>query len=336
MAPPDNYVARIERLGVTFCQLNKLKAKGTNPIQDIKLIREIIRNCQREKIDVIFTYTAKGNIFGCLAARQCRVEALPTVNGLGHAFQENGMLQLLMINLYRIAFRKCPVVFVQNADDAALLIEAKAITEKQCQIVPGSGVDLTAFPKSISSPGLNLRFLMSARLVKEKGISNYLDMAKVIVEKYDNVEFNLLGMTADNPSAISIAEVTAHCVHPRISYLGYTDDMNAAFDQCHVFVLPSYYREGIPRVLLEALAKGKPIITTDSVGCREVIRSGQNGFLVIPRSTSSLIEACEKMITLSPLMRKNFGKESRKLAEAKFDEDMVIGHMIARLNDLSH
>jgi glycosyltransferase involved in cell wall biosynthesis len=331
LAPQDRYGARVAELGVVFHPLNSLSPKGTNPIEDIRLVREIAGHCRREGVEVIYTFTPKGNIYGCMAADRCGITALPTVNGLGYGFQRRSPLQHVLRLLYRRAFRRRQRIFIQNPDDADLLTSIRVVRPEQVHLVPGSGVDVHAFgPSGVAEDG-DLRMLMSARLVREKGVLDYLEAAATLVQDFPKIKFGLYGLPTENPSAISADLVRKLCVHPNIEYLGYTDNMNAAFDTADVFVLPSYYREGIPRVLIEALAKGKPIVTTDSVGCREVVLPGENGLLVPPRSPSALVGALREMITMPRHQLIEWGHESRRLAETKFDERIVIRKMLAAL-----
>lgn len=331
LAPPDRYGSRVAELGVSFHPLLSLSPKGTNPIEDLRLVREIAGHCRREGIEVLYTFTPKGNIYGCMAADRCGISALPTVNGLGYGFQRRSPLQHVLRLLYRRAFRRRRRIFIQNPDDAALLSSIRVVRPEQVQLVPGSGVNLDAFDHSGVAAAGRLRVLMSARLVKEKGVLEYLHAARVLVEEYPEVTFGLYGLPADNPSAVSVEVVRKLCVHPNVQYLGYTDDMNAAFNDTDVFVLPSYYREGIPRVLIEALAKGKPIVTTDSVGCREVVLPGKNGLLVPPRDTEALTAAIRELIIMPRQRLVAWGRESRQLAVNQFDERIVIHKMLAAL-----
>ncbi|TXF90961.1 glycosyltransferase family 4 protein [Neolewinella aurantiaca] len=332
VAPPDDYVDSVNALCDVFVPLKELSAKGKNPAQDYRLYREFCAIFRKHGIDFAFTFTAKPNIYGAMAGKRCGVPVVPTVNGLGNVFIEKSPTQVLMRALYRRAFRSCPTVLFQNIDDEELFLEAGIVELGQCGNVPGSGVDLKKFPvKERASARPYRRFLFTARLVREKGVFYFLSVAEKIRQSDLPAEFVVIGMPANNPSSISPDALSEYVFKKSITYLGQTDDMNAALEKTDVLVLPSYYREGIPRILLEGLAKGLPIITTDSVGCRETVTNEVNGLLIAPRSERALEQAVRSMLERSEEELEGMGRASRRLAEERFDVNQVVSTYLSIL-----
>lgn len=324
VAPPDEYVSQIEAMGARFYPLSHLSAKGKNPIDDLKLQRELRSLFKRKKVDVAFTFTSKPNIYGSFAAMGTGTKVVPTVNGLGNAFIRPSKTQSIMRRLYKLSFRGAPKVIFQNPDDRDLFLEKAIVTNNQVILSPGSGVNLEVFQPNKDHPANPIVFLFSARLVSEKGVFEYLEAAREIMKSNKEIRFRLLGAPGNNPSSIKLNELDEYIEQGIVEYFGHTDDMNQELGNVSVLVLPSYYREGIPRVLLEGLAKGLPIITTDSTGCRETIIDGKNGIMIPPQDVGALIAAMERIIDLEEADRIEMGRQSRVLAEQKFDVKNVV------------
>lgn len=324
VCPKDKFVAEIKALGCTFIELKGIENKGKNPFKDLLLCWELRRILRQYKIDYCYLYTPKINIYGSIATKFSKVQAIVTINGLGLVFtdEQPGWLKFAVKKLYKFAFRHLSVVFFQNDEDRRFFIKAGIINQKhRTQLVKGSGVNLSEFyPKKSFNEGRKLVFLLSARLIKEKGLYEYFEAAQNLKTKYPDVTFALIGLPAKNPSAVPEAEIQAIAEKGTISYLGESDNMSKTLDSVDVLVLPSYYREGIPRILLEGLAKGLPIITTDNIGCRETVDHGQNGYLVPVKDATALEQAMEHMITLPETERLQMGVNSRTKATADFDE----------------
>ncbi|MGG9970602.1 glycosyltransferase family 4 protein [Ferruginibacter sp. SUN002] len=324
IAPKDKFVKEIEEIGCTFIELKQIQNKGKNPFQEMLLTLELKKYFKKNKINFALFYTPKINIFGSIATKFSKTKGIATINGLGFVFNEgqSKLLQGIVKKLYGFAFSGLPAVFFQNEDDKEFFIQSKIIkSNQQVYVVRGSGVNLAEFyQKTNFTSTSQITFLLSARLIKEKGIGEYLEAAKIIKQKYPNANFALLGVVADNPSAIPIEIVKQLNAEGIIEYWGSTDNMSVTFDKVDVMVLPSYYREGIPKVLIEALSKGLPVITTDNVGCKETVDDGKNGFLIPVKSVDALVSAMEKIINLSPEQRIEMGKYSRQKAIQEFDE----------------
>ncbi|WP_020568302.1 glycosyltransferase family 4 protein [Neolewinella persica] len=324
VAPPDKYVDQLREMSDGFYPLKHLAAKGKNPYRDMRLLWELHKMYLEKRIDIAFTFTAKPNIYGSFATQYTKVMAVPTINGLGNTFIRFNLTQLIMRKLYKSAFKYTSKVIFQNPDDRNLFLEKSIVKKEQCLLSNGSGVNLETFRAKNNKIGRPLAFLLSARLVREKGIFEYLKAARRLNRKGVAANFYVLGLPSNNPSSIRISELEEYTMAGDIDYLGHTDKMSEELDKVDVLVLPSYYREGVPRVLLEGLAKGLPIITTDSVGCRETIIDGKNGVMIEPRNTDALVKAIEVMIDSSEEELQEMGRQSRLLAEDKFDVNKVV------------
>jgi Glycosyltransferase len=334
IAPEDEYSKRItQELPCQFITLNHMNQKGTRISEDYRLFKEFKAIFSKNQFDVILSYTIKPNVYGNLAAT-AHPFIINTVNGLGYGLAQDNLLSRFLVRLYKIAFKRSNMVFFQNADDQQFFLEKKILTKEKASLVNGSGIDLQDFPpkKTYHADGHSLRFLLCARLVKEKGILLYLEAAQQLKKKYPNCLFALAGMKAYNPSAIDEEILVSLHQEGIIDYLGAVDHINALLENYDVLVLPSYYREGIPRILLEGLSKGLPIITTNFVGCKETIKDNWNGYAVEPNNTNDLIDAMQRMIELPLEYRKQMGEHSRSLAEEKFDVHLVNNQYLQVIN----
>ncbi len=336
-APEDDYCDRIKEL-CPFVPLNSIQPKGRNIFKELAVVKEMRQLYKREKLDAIISYTIKPNVYGGLARRGLPVKTISTINGLGYAFQSSGMLNKLVRLLYKMGLRSSSLVVFQNKDDRQELIDLGVIQAQNTRLTPGSGVDISKFYQrpSFTRAGQNMHFLLSARLVAEKGIREYVEAARIVKKQYPEVVYLLLGMPADNPSAITQQEIQDWTKDQVVNYVGKTDDMNSFMNDVDCLVLPSYYREGIPRVLLEGLSKGLPLISTDSIGCREVILPDQsNGKLIQPKSIESLAEAMLHMIESALEERQKMGEASRQYAISRFDEQLVVKQYFDFLEEVS-
>ena len=258
------------------------------------------------------------------------------VNGLGYALADEvvgwrrRLLQGLVLSLYRLAMRHASAVFFQNPDDAALFLKRGLLPERvRSIVVNGSGVPLDAYTVA-ALPQTSTSFVLIARLLAEKGIREYVSAARLIRALHPEVVFHLVGGVDANPGAISAAEVQGWQDEGVVLWHGQLDDVRPALASAHVFVLPSFYREGTPRTVLEAMSMGRPIITTDMPGCRETVIEGESGFLVPPRSAEALAAAMLRFVSDPGLVVK-MGMRSRQLAEEKYDVRKVNAVMISAM-----
>jgi glycosyltransferase involved in cell wall biosynthesis len=284
---------------------------------------------------MVLGYTVKPVIYGILAARLAGVpQRFALITGLGYAFQERGSqrsLQTLVQGLYGLALAQAERVFFQNPDDLALF-QARGILRPHTKvtIVNGSGVDLasftaTPFPKNIAHGAI--RFLFIGRFLGDKGVREYVQAARVLQRTHPQARCALVGWIDSNPDAIEQAELDGWVADGCIDFLGRLADVRPAIEACSVFVLPSY-REGTPRAVLEAMAMGRAIITTDAPGCRETVVNGDNGFLVPVQDAEALAKAMIRFID-EPALQAHMGARSRQIAEEKYDVQKVNAVILA-------
>lgn len=324
LAPSDDSVGKLETLGCRFVQLN-MSAKGLNPIDELKLLRSFRSIFKVERPDVILSFTIKNNIFGALAARAARLPFIPNVTGLGTAFLSGGFLQRIAEGLYRSAFRHLPVVFFQNKDDRELFLNRRLVRSEQAWLLPGSGIDNTRFAATeMPSAEAPQVFLMVSRLLRDKGVEEFIDAARQIKASHPQVRFQLLGaLGSENRTAIGAATLKTWVEEGVVEYLGTASDVRPAIAASSCVVLPSY-REGAPRTLIEAAAMARPLIATDVPGCRDVVDRDVSGFLCEVRDSESLASAIRRFIDLPADDRAAMGRAGRAKMEREFDQTLVV------------
>ena len=327
IAPADEYVLKLELLGCRFVNL-EMDNQGTNPVRDLLLLWRYWRLHKVEKPDLCLFYTVKPNVFGSLASRIYGTPYINNVAGLGAVFIGGGWLKRVVSILYKIAFKNSSKVFFQNKDDLNLFRENRLISHQLTEVLPGSGINLNYFFPIENTTGLSInstfKFLLIARMLKDKGVIEYVNAAKLLKESGVNAEFCLLGfLDVQNPAAISTEQMKAWVEQGFVRYLGTSDDVRVHIAQADCIVLPSY-REGTPRALLEAAAMAKPIITTNVVGCKEVVVDGENGMLCEAKNSIDLAAKMNKMLLLSEDQRRLMGGKGRAKMEQEFDEKIVI------------
>lgn len=332
LPPGSSLRAELEARGLTVHSI-PLRRTGTNPVADLALLLHMWWLLLRIRPHFFLAYTVKPVVYGLLAAWLAAVpRRFALVTGLGYAFQgggQRGMLRALVTGLYRLALRRAHAVFFQNPDDQALFQSAGLLPGMVASVVVnGSGIDLTRYSEAPFSDN-RTRFLLIARLLGDKGVREYAQAARRLRAQYPLVECGLLGWIDDNPDAIAQAELQAWVDEGAINFLGRMDDVRPAIADCTVYVLPSY-REGTPRTVLEAMAMGRPIITTDAPGCRETVVSGDNGYLVAVKSVDELTAAMERFV-VEPGLARQMGARSRVLAEEKYDVRKVNSHMLQEM-----
>jgi glycosyltransferase involved in cell wall biosynthesis len=324
--------AFLQTRGIRYFSL-PLQRVGMNPVSDLMLLYRLIRLMRQVQPDVVLAYTVKPVIYGMLAARLAGVaRRYALVTGLGYAFAEESTFRQRLAgrvvrSLYRIALAGCTTVIFQNEDDRALFYEQRILQKRAHSIrVMGSGVDLDHFPQTAFSTG-PVTFLLMARLIVEKGVRDFAAAAMQIKRRYPQARFALLGRLDANPHCITRAELDSWIASGAIEHWGETPDVRDYMARAHVFVLPTYYREGVPRSIQEAMAMGRPIITTDTPGCRDTVENGVNGFLVPPRNPQALAAAMESFLT-EPALASRMGAESGRLVAERFDVERVNAAML--------
>ncbi len=330
-AASPKVVAALAGMGVAYRDV-PLSRTGLNPLADLWTLLQLYRLFRELRPDALLSYTIKPVIYGSLAARFAGVPAIYSmITGLGYAFGagRRSWVTQLAKNLYRAAIRRNRKVFFQNPDDRDFFAgEGILARDDQPILINGSGVDLQRFVHVPFGGGAS-PFLLIGRLIRDKGIVEYVEAARLVKSRHPSVEFRLLGPLDSNPSAISAEEVRAWENEGVIAYLGETSDVRPALHECAVYVLPSY-AEGTPRTVLEAMATGRAVITTDAPGCRETVIDGMNGFLVPPRDAAALAEAMERMIA-SPGLVQQMGAAGRRMAEEKYDVVKVNAVILAAM-----
>jgi glycosyltransferase involved in cell wall biosynthesis len=331
----DDVKARLKAMGVSAVE-TPLARTGMNPLADLAYYRSLLELFRSEKPDVLLAYTAKPVIWGTLAARIVGVpRVVAMITGLGYAFTspvrpsiKHRAANLAARLLYRLALPRADHVLFQNPDDRELF-ENLGFTPSpdRVGVTAGSGIDLRHFTPS--PPPEQPSFLMLARLLGAKGVREYAIAARRLKARYPNVDIRLAGPFDHGVDGVSYAELT-EWTEGGIAYLGDLADVRPAIAEAAVYVLPSSYREGTPRSVLEALATGRPIITTDTPGCRETVIDGRNGFLIAPRDASALENAMEHFI-LDPSLIVPMAAASLDLARRKYDVNNVNAQILAAL-----
>lgn len=320
---------KIKNMGVAFVEF-PVQRNGLNPFKDLKTYW-VLRNKLKEiNPDVVLAYTIKPIIWGGLAlAGNKTAKFYALVTGLGFAFQGESLKRRLLTKavslLYKASLARAAGVIFQNGDDLNVFSSRGIVSEKKCHIVNGSGVDTSHFSPQ-ESQEKSPTFITVARLLVEKGLRIYAEAARKVKQKYPDAVFRLLGSPDPSPDGIPMSEVLQWQNDNIVEYLGETNDVRPHLASCHIFVLASYYGEGLPRTIIEAMAVGKPILTTDNVGCRETVTNGQNGFLVPIKNADVL---AEKMIWYIEHKHewKRMGDASREMAVELFDVNKVNSQM---------
>jgi glycosyltransferase involved in cell wall biosynthesis len=335
IAPPDAFSERLPELGCRFVPI-EMSARGTSPMQDAKLFLAYRRLLRRHRPDVFLGYTIKPNVYGSLAAQELGIPVINNIAGLGITFLKGGLFQTFVRTLYRTALRRSQTVFFQNPDDRALFLGAGLVQEAQTRLLPGSGVDLGRFqPQLRTRKGDDrLVFLLVSRLLRSKGILDYVAAAQSLRAEFPDSEFRIAGIAEPgHPEAIPLEDVRGWHAEGVVNYLGALDDVRVALAEADAMVLPTFYPEGTPRALLEAAAMAKPIIATDVPGCRDVVDDGVNGFLCQPRDSASLAAAMRRLLGLSPESLRAMGAASRRKAEDQFDEQIVVERYLTAVDE---
>lgn len=324
VAPIDDHSPRFRDIGVEHVPI-RMDNKGVNPVKDLALLTEIYRVYRRLRPDVALHFTIKPNIYGSLAARALGIPVINNVTGLGTAFVRGGLLRRVSEFLYRLAFLRAAVIFFQNEDDHQLFCQARIVKPAQTEVLPGSGVDTGRFaPRPLAAGRGPFRFLFIGRVIKDKGVGEYVEASRILKARGREVRSQVLGQIgSENRTAISRAVVDEWAAAGVIEYLGEVEDVRDAIAQADCIVLPSY-REGTSKTLLEAASMAKPIVASDVPGCNNIVRPGVNGFLCRPADAEDLAAAMAKMMDTPAEARERMGNEGRRLMVEQFDERIVL------------
>ena len=328
IAPKDTFSSKLIAEGFHYHHVD-IQNYGINPFFDLKTVRQLVRIYRVYHVDFIFHYTIKPNIYGSCAAAWTKVPSIAVTTGLGHMFTfKNDLLRFLIVKMYRFAVSFAREVWFLNESDRLTFITHNIIKAEKTYLLPSEGVNTDYFKDDctpINPSHKRLVFLFAGRLLWDKGIGELVEAARYIAKKYPFVDFQLLGfIDLKNPNSVQPEQITDWQDENIIKYLGETSDVKSVLCHTDCLVFPSYYREGVSRILLEAASMGKPIITTDNIGCREVVNDNETGFLCQPQNVEDLIEKIEKFINLTQKQQIEMGLKGREKMLCEFDEAIII------------
>ena len=327
--PNGDFIFEMQQMGCHFIE-TEISRHGTNPITDLALIwkyRSIIKSV---KPDIVFTYTIKPNVYGGIACRLCNVPYVSNVTGLGTAVENGGILQKITLTLNKVGLKKAKRVFFQNQSNLDFMVQHKVVKDNYA-LIPGSGVNLKKFaPLPYPAEDDGIHFVFISRIMREKGIEQYLDTAVAIRQKYPKTVFHVCG-SCEKEYQGKLDELVTNGT---VVYHGMVRDVRDVLAKTHCTIHPSFYPEGISNVLLESSACARPIITTDKSGCREVVDDCMNGFVVKQRDSQDLIEKIEKFIALSHEQKMQMGLAGRAKVEREFDRQIVVNAYLKELENV--
>lgn len=333
IAPQDPAAdAKMRELDVERVAIRVDRA-GLNPWADYRLFTDYRKLLAKIRPAAYLGFTIKPNIYGSMASARLGIPALPNVSGIGNAFQRRDPVQGVVTRLSRLGFRRAPVVFFQNPEDRDLFVGRRIVRPDQARLLPGSGVELDRFTPTPPASG-PVTFLLIARLVRDKGVIEFVEAARKLRHELPGARFQLLGGEDEgHRSAISLSDVKDWAKEGLIEYLGPTDDVRPFIASATAVVLPSY-REGLPRSLLEAAAMGRPLIGSNAPGCRQVVDDGVNGYLCEVRDHDSLAAGMRRVARLSAPERAAMGDAARRKVEERFGEELVVQAYVDVLAEL--
>ena len=304
---------------------------GKDPLKEIKLFRTYKRILKEESPDVVLSYTVKPNLYAAYLCRKNRIPCIANITGLGTAVEYPGIMQKVLVYAYKICFKGIYKVFFQNTSNRDFFIEHKLVKDNY-DLLPGSGVNIEKFTPLEYPSDETIEFVFISRIMKEKGIDQYLTAAKVIRKKYPNTRFHVCGFCEPEYSgALEQCQANGDVI-----YHGMVDNVREVLKNTHCMVFPTYYPEGMSNVLLENAACARPIITTDRPGCREIVEDGYNGFICKAKDSNNLISLIEKFISLSHEEKRQLGINGRKKVEKQFDRRIVVDKYLKAVESISY
>lgn len=324
--PKGNFINELQQMGCHYIETN-ISRHGTNPFVDLALVLKYHFIIKNVKPDIVFTYTIKPNVYGGIACQINKIPYAANVTGLGSAVENGGPLQKITLALYKIGLKKAKKVFFQNQENLDFMVK-HGVVRSAYALIPGSGVNLEHFsPMQYPLEDAGIHFLFLSRIMKEKGIEQYLDAAKRIKQKAPNVFFHVCGICESEYEG----KLNEFVKSDIVIYHGLVRDVREIFKKIHCTIHPTFYPEGISNVLLESCACARPVITTDRSGCREVVEDGVNGFLVKQRDSEDLIHKIEDFIVLTYEQKMQMGLAGRAKVEREFDRKIVVDAYLKEL-----
>lgn len=327
IVPEDEFNDEFKKIGAKKIVL-KFNKSSLSIFKSLNYLRGLYKILIKEKPDKVFAYTIKPVIFGTIAAHFAKIkEIYSLVCGLGYVYAvdslKNKILRLICGYAYKIAFSYNTKVIFQNQDDINEFVKRNYLKREKCELVNGSGVNLNVFKRN-RLPNNN-SFIMISRIIKEKGVREYFEAATIIKEKYPDAKFTYIG-AYDESYKKDFTLLKPYIEEKIVEYIPETDKVEEYLSKHAIFVLPSYYREGIPKTLIEATAMGRPIITTNTPGCKETVKEGVNGYFVKTKDANDLADKMEKLILCSNLQK--MGDESFQICNEKFDIKIINNMMM--------
>ena len=329
--PYDEKVDVMISWGCKFVETN-VDRRGTNPATDLKLVAHYVKILKNIKPDVVLTYTIKPNLYGGIACRMLKVPYINNITGLGSGFNGNPALKFLLSSLYKVGLKNSKCVFFQNNEDMNTLVKNK-IVKGHYELIPGSGVNLNEYDFMEFPAEDNLNFIFIGRIMKDKGIDQYLEAAKVVKKKYPKVNFNVIGFIEKSQSHY-YELIDKYVREGFINYLGYQSDVKPFIIEASCLIQPSHGGEGLSNVLLETAATGRALIASNIAGCRETIDERYNGFTFKAKSNISLVKEIENFVNLTYEEKKQMGINSREKVEKEFDRNIVIAAYLRQIYEI--
>lgn len=333
MAPVDKFITYTETIReVTHVPIRHLHRDSVNPIQDLRLLLELIYLYKKHKPDLILHYTVKPNIYGGLAARLLGIPSIAVITGLGYSLMHEGWINVITRLLYKFCLPSHRKVIFENNDDKALFEKAGLVSASKSVAIKGCGVDTAYYSPNGDMRSLGMiTFTFIGRLLYDKGVREFIEAAQMVKKQNKLVQFWLIGdLDKENPSSVRNDDLVRWIRDPDIHYHGATDNIRKFIEQSDCVVLPSY-REGMPRVIMEAMAMERPVITTDTAGCRETVDESVSGYLVPVKDSAALAAAMIDFIHLDEASRIEMGKHGREKVLRDFDERIIADQLYAIL-----
>lgn len=331
IAPKDDWTSEIEKLGCDFIDVN-VERKGTNPFADFKYLLKLLQAFLSLKPDIVLAYTIKPVLYGSIAGRLAGASQVVAITtGLGYIFSVTNFISRITKILYLISLKFAHRVWFLNAEDMNTFLEARLVDPKKAEILPGEGVDVDYFqPQEFNSS--EVTFTLISRMLRDKGVGLFAECAEEIKKENPEINFQIVGPVDDgNPEAIPLKQLLEWHERGHIRYLGSVNDIRPILKKTSCLVHPTFYKEGLPRVLMEANAMGIPCITTDIPGCRDVILDSKNGFIVPPLDRTSLLKAIKKFLQLNNKEKEELGRYGREHVVNLFSSNRINGLYKERL-----
>lgn len=335
LAPKDKYSELFRNYNFKYYDI-EMNNKGTNPIEDFKLTISYYKILKKIKPDLMLNYTIKPNIYGTIAASLLKIPTINNIAGLGTLFVNENFITKIAKFLYKYSQDKASKIFFQNNEDFELFTSSGLVDIKKSDILPGSGVNTEKFKPIEKTKNLDkIVFLLISRMLWDKGVGEYVEAARTLTKKYPNVEFQLLGfLDVVNKSAISKEQMDTWIKEGIINYLGTSDNVQNEISNADCMVLPSFYREGTPRTLLESASMAKPIVTTNNIGCKDVVNDRETGYLCKIKDSNDLASKLEFIINMSAEERKIMGQKGREKIIKEYDEKIVINKYLTAIKEI--